>query len=264
MASALITGASSGIGKELARLFAERKYDLILLSRSEDKLKNIKKELEEKYLINCELVVFDLSNTNNIKDFEAIIKNFDCEILINCAGFGEIKKFDDLSIERELSMLNVNLLSPIILTRLFLEKNIKNQDNINREITIINICSTAALYLHPYMTMYSTTKRGLLNYSLSLSEELKNRNKNIHLLSICPGPTATPFFEESTKEKFGSFKLWEMSTEVVAKEIINCFDKKKRFGIIGFRNKILAKFVAMLPINFQLKMVAKHLKNAVK
>lgn len=264
MSRVLITGSSSGIGEELARSFAKRKYDLILLARNEEKLKELKKELEEKYLICCEIIIFDLSNTNNIKNLKEIINNFNFDILINCAGFGEIKKFDTLSIEREINMLNVNLVYPIVLTRLFLEKNKEADATNDRELTIINICSTAALYLHPYMAMYSTTKRGLLNYSLSVSEELKNINKKINLLSVCPGPTATPFFTEETKSKFGAFKIWEMSVETVAEEIMNSFDRKKRFTIIGFRNKILAKAIALLPINLQLKLVGRHLKNVIK
>ena len=166
-----------------------------------------------------------------------------------------MKNFDKLTLEKDLQMLNVNLISPIILTRLFAEKALRKGYG-----TVLNICSTAALYRHPYMTVYSTTKAGLLNYSLSLSEEVKARNKNINILSICPGPTDTPFFDETTKNKFGTFAIFEMRTEKVAKEIMRIFDKKKRFAIIGYRNIILAKLTALLPINLQLKIVAHHLK----
>ena len=256
MSTVLITGASSGIGKELAHSFGKRKYNLILLSRNTEKLLKIKESIEKNFKVDCKILTYDLKNAENL---EKIIEENYFDILVNCAGFGEMINFDNLTLEKDIEMLNVNLISPIILTKLFLKKALKRDKG-----TVINICSTAALYFHPYMTMYSTTKAGLLNYSLSLSEEINYRSKNIHLISICPGPTATSFFETSTKEKFGAFKLWEMSTESVAKEIMNIFDKKKRFAIIGFRNKILAKFTAMLPIILQLKIVAKHLRKGAK
>lgn len=259
MPTAMITGASSGIGRELAILFAKKKYNLLLLARSEEKLKNLKKELEENYSIICNLIFYDLSNIDKekIKEMENIIKEYDLDILINCAGFGAITNFYDLSLEEDLKMLNVNLNSAIILSRLFLEKALEiNKGN------LINICSTAALYYHPYMTTYSTTKRALLNYSLSLSEELKNTN--IRVISICPGPTASPFFDDSVKEKFKSFKMWEMSTESVAREIISAYDRRKKFVIVGLRNKLLTKLINILPINLQLKLVAKHLRKVVR
>lgn len=256
MSVVLISGASSGIGKELAYSFAKRNYSLILLARNTQKLLELKEDIEKKFKVECKIIAYDLKNTENL---ERIVEENNFEILINNAGFGEMINFDNLSLEKDIEMINVNLISPIILTKLFLKKALKKDKG-----TVINICSTAALYYHPYMTMYSTTKSGLLNYSLSLSEEIRFRTRNVHLLTICPGPTATPFFEESTKEKFGAFKLWEMSVEAVAKEIINVFDKKKKFTVIGFRNKVLAKITAMLPIGLQLKIVAKHLRKGAK
>ncbi|WP_022819685.1 SDR family NAD(P)-dependent oxidoreductase [Fusobacterium russii] len=256
MSVVLITGASSGIGKELAYSFAKRNYNLILLARSTQKLLEIKEDIEKNFNLDCKVIIYDLKNTENL---EEIVEDNYFDILINCAGFGEMINFDSLTLEKDIEMLNVNLISPIILTKLFLKKALEKDKG-----TVINICSTAALYFHPYMAMYSTTKAGLLNYSLSLSEEIRFRTKNVHLLSICPGPTATPFFEEETKQKFGAFKIWEMSAPDVAKEILNTFDKKKKFTIIGFRNKVLAKFTAMLPIGLQLKIVAKHLRKGAK
>ncbi|MDO4689752.1 MAG: SDR family oxidoreductase [Fusobacterium sp.] len=256
MSVVLITGASSGIGKELAYFFAKRNYNLILLARNTQKLLEIKDSIEKKFNIACKIISYDLKNTENL---EKIVEENNFDILINCAAFGEMTNFDNLTLEKDIEMLNVNLISPIILTKLFLKKALERDEG-----TVMNICSTAALYYHPYMTMYSTTKAGLLNYSLSLSEEIRFRTKNVHLLSICPGPTATPFFEEETKAKFGVFKVWEMSAESVAKDILRVFDKKKRFAIIGLRNKILAKFTAMLPISLQLKVVARHLRKGAK
>lgn len=252
MSVVLITGASSGIGKELAKLFAMKKYNLILLARNTEKLENIKRELEKEHSISAKIISYDL---NNIKALKEIIKENNFNILINCAGFGEITKFDNIRLEKDLEMLNVNFLSPFILTRLFLEKALLKDEGI-----VVNICSTAALYYHPYMATYSTSKKALLSYSLSVSEEIKYRTKNVSVISICPGPTDTNFFKKETKEKFGKFKIWEMSAEKVAKEIEGVIVNKNSFAIIGLRNKFLTKLLALLPINIQLKCVEKNLR----
>lgn len=257
MPTVLITGASSGIGRELSKEFALRKYNLILLARNIKKLENLKKEIKEKFLVSVKIISYDLSDTNT-KNLNKIIEENSFDILINCAGLGEITKFDEISLEKDLEMLNVNLISPFILTRLFLEKILLKDKGI-----IINICSTASLYYHPYMATYSTSKMALLNYSLSLSEEIKNRSKNISVLSICPGPTNTNFFKDETKEKFGNFKIWNMSAEKVAKDIMESFEKKKRFSIVGLRNKFLVKLLGLLPINIQLKCVERSLRKII-
>ncbi len=258
MSTVLITGASSGIGKELSKLFALKKYNLILLARNIKKLEKLKKEIEAEFLVSVKIISYDLADTNT-KNLEKILEENFFEILVNCAGFGKITKFDNISLEKDLEMLNVNLISPFILTKLFLKKALQRDEG-----TVINICSTAGLYYHPYMATYSTTKMALLNYSLALSEEIKNRTKNISVLSICPGPTNTHFFSEETKEKFGKFRFWEMSAETVAKEIMKNFDKKKRFSVVGFRNKFLVKLLGLLPINIHLKCVEKSLRKIIK
>ncbi len=257
MSTVLITGASSGIGKELSKEFAFRKYNLILLARNTKKLGELKEEIEKENSVSVKIIYYDLSNTN-IENLKKIIEENSFDVLINCAGFGEITKFDEISLEKDLAMLNVNLISPFILTRLFLQKALLEDKG-----RIINICSTAGLYYHPYMSTYSTTKMALLNYSLSLSEEIKNRSKNVSVLSVCPGPVNTNFFKDETKEKFGKFRFWEMSAKVVAKDIMKSFDKKKRFSVVGFRNKFLIKLLGLLPINLQLKCVERSLRKII-
>ena len=193
----LITGASSGIGKELARNLANKSEKLFLLARSLDKLTLLKKELEEKYSsLECICIKYDLTDINNL---ENIIINCDIDLIINCAGFGKITDFSKLSDKEDLDTINVNFISPLILTKKFSEKFLQKGEGI-----ILNVCSTAALYQHPYMAIYSSTKSALLHYSLALNEELSYKNKNVRVLSVCPGPTASNFFDKDIREKFGS------------------------------------------------------------
>ena len=253
----LITGASSGIGKELARNLANKSEKLFLLARSLNKLNLLKNELEEKFSsLECVCIKYDLTDINNL---ENIIKNCDVDLVINCAGFGKITDFSKLSDKEDLDTINVNFISPLILTKKFSEKFLQKGEGI-----ILNICSTAALYQHPYMAIYSSTKSALLHYSLALNEELSHKNKNVRVLSVCPGPTASNFFDKDIQEKFGSSQKFMMSSEDVAKRIIKVIERKKKFSIIGFRNRLSMFLINLLPIPLQLKLVGLFLKKVIK
>ena len=257
MEKILITGASSGIGKELAKNLVSKCKKLFLLARSFDKLNLLKKELEEKFPnLECTCIKYDLTDINNL---ENIIGNCDVDLLINCAGFGKITDFSKLSDKEDLDTINVNFISPLILTKKFSEKFLQNGQGI-----ILNVCSTAALYQHPYMAVYSSTKSALLHYSLALDEELSNKNKNVRVLSVCPGPTASNFFDKDIQEKFGNSQKFMMSSEDVAKRIIKIIENKKRFSIIGFRNKLSMFLINLLPISLQLKLIGLFLKKVIK
>ena len=257
MEKILITGASSGIGKELAKNLASKCKKLFLLARSFDKLNLLKKELEEKFPnLECTCIKYDLTDINNL---ENIIGNCDIDLLINCAGFGKITDFSKLNDKEDLDTINVNFISPLILTKKFSEKFLQNGQGI-----VLNVCSTAALYKHPYMAVYSSTKSALLHYSLALDEELSNKNKNVRVLSVCPGPTASNFFDKDIQEKFGNSQKFMMSSEDVAKRIIKMIGKKKRFSIIGFRNKLSMFLINLLPISLQLKLIGLFLKKVIK
>ena len=253
----LITGASSGIGEELARNLANKSEKLFLLARSLNKLKLLKNELEEKFSsLECVCIKYDLTDINNL---ENIIINCDIDLVINCAGFGKITDFLKLSDKEDLDTINVNFISPLILTKKFSEKFLQKGEGI-----ILNICSTAALYQHPYMAIYSSTKSALLHYSLALDEELSHKNKNVRVLSVCPGPTASNFFNKDIQEKFGNSQKFMMSSEDVAKRIIKVIERKKKFSIIGFRNRLSMFLINLLPIPLQLKLVGLFLKKVIK
>ena len=147
----------------------------------------------------------------------------------------------------------------MLLTKKYSEKFLQKGQGI-----ILNVCSTAALYQHPYMAIYSSTKSALLHYSLALDEELHNENKNVRVLSVCPGPTASNFFDKDIQAKFGSSQKFMMSSEDVAKRIIKIIEKKKRFSIIGFRNKLSMFLLNLLPASLQLRLVGSVLKKVIK
>ena len=257
MEKILITGASSGIGKELAKKLAIKSKKMYLLARSSDKLNLLKKELEEKNpLIECICIEYDLTDIDNLRN---IVENCDVDLVINCAGFGKITDFLKLSDKEDLDTVNVNFVSPLILTKKFSEKFLQKGKGI-----ILNVCSTGALYQHPYMAVYSSAKSALLHYSLALDEELAHKNKDVRVLSVCPGPTASNFFDKNTQEKFGSSQKFMMTSECAAKEIIKMIEKKKRFSIIGFRNKLSMFLINLLPISLQLKLAGIILRKVIK
>ena len=254
MKKILITGASSGIGKELAINLTNKTDELFLLARSIDKLELLKKDLEEKKFF-TKMWMIKIWFKVILENLDKIIENYDIDLLINCAGFGKITDFSKLSDKEDLDTINVNFISPMLLTKKYSEKFLQKGQGI-----ILNVCSTAALYQHPYMAIYSSTKSALLHYSLALDEELHNKNKNVRVLSVCPGPTASNFFDKDIQAKFGSSQKFMMSSEDVAKRIIKIIEKKKRFSIIGFRNKLSMFLLNLLPASLQLRLVGSVLK----
>ena len=251
MEKILITGASSGIGKELAKKLAIKSKKMYLLARSSDKLNLLKKELEEKNpLIECICIEYDLTDIDNLRN---IVENCDVDLVINCAGFGKITDFLKLSDKEDLDTVNVNFVSPLILTKKFSEKFLQKGKGI-----ILNVCSTGALYQHPYMAVYSSAKSALLHYSLALDEELAHKNKDVRVLSVCPGPTESNFFDKNTQQKF------MMSSEETAKKIIKAMEKGRKFSIIGFRNRVSMFLINLLPISLQLRLAGLVLKKVIK
>ncbi len=234
MKTALITGASGGIGKEFAQLFAENGYNLVLVARSEEKLKHIAQELESQYKIRATILVEDLAKPNTASKLHAEVKKrgIIIDTLINNAGFGDLQDFveEDLNTVTEMLQLNVTTLTE--LTSLFV-KDMKARNSGK----ILNIASTAAFQPLPKFAVYAATKAYVLHFTEALHYEL--RNTAIKVSVLCPGPTSTGFNKRANAEKLHFLKNG-MASKTVAQIGYNGLMKNKMTIIAGFKNKLMS------------------------
>ena len=233
---ALITGASSGIGREFAKILAHKGYDLILVARDEDKLNTLKKELNT----NIKTIAMDLSIEDNCKKLHA--DNPDIDLLINNAGFGDCGNFTNTSLDKEISMINTNITAYHILTKLYLI----DMKKVNKG-HILNVASIAGFMPGPLMATYYATKSYVVRLSEGIREELKKENSNVKISILCPGPVKTNFSKVANVK----FNLREASSYSVAKYAI---DHLNKFYIVPGLDIKLAKFSSHL---FPSSLVAK-------
>ena len=237
---ALITGASSGIGKDMAYILSKMNYDLILVARSIDKLEEIKKDIKT----NVTLYQYDLSDMDNCYKLYDNVKNEDIDIIINNAGFGVFGSFDKTNIDRELEMINLNIKAVHILTKIFL-KDFKKKN----EGYILNVASSAAFLPGPLMASYYASKAYVLHLTEALYEELRRDKSNVYVGVLCPGPVDTNF-NNVAGVKFG---VKAMNSNVVASYAIKCMFKKKLIIIPGMSIKLIYYFGKILPLKYLLK-----------
>ena len=241
--TALVTGASTGIGNELSRLLAQDGYNLVLIARNEEKLKKLSTELEEKYNIFAKVIVKDLSSPNSPQEIfkETQEQELNISVLINNAGYGSFGEFLDLQIENEINMLQVNILSLTNLTYLYGKEMIKMGSG-----KILNVSSTAAFQPGPLMTVYYASKAYVLHFSEALANELKN--KNITVTTLCPGPTKTNFQQraEMLESKLVNGKRI-MNAALVAAGGYKGMKAGRTLVIPGIQNKMLSIGVKLLP-----------------
>lgn len=239
---ALITGASSGIGRDMARYLADLGYDLILVARRKDRLEQLKKELNTE----VEIITMDLSDEQNCFSLYNKLKSKNIDILINNAGFGLFGMFDKTDLNRELEMINVNIKCMHILTKMFLQDFVKKDSGY-----ILNVASSAGFLAGPRLNTYYATKNYVLKLTMAIYEELKHQNSNVAVSALCPGPVATEF----NKVAKGKFSIKEMESTKVAKIAIDKMFKKKLIIIPGVFNKLGIFFNRFLPYKLQLKII---------
>ena len=179
---ALITGASSGMGRDMAKILSQKGYDLILVARDEKKLEEVKKQLKTE----TKIVVMDISKEENCKKIYE--ENKDIDILINNAGFGDAGNFTETSLDKEMDMIELNIKAYHILTKLFLKDFVKRDYG-----RILNVASMAGFMPGPYMATYYATKNYIVSLSLAIYEELKRDKSNVKISIFCPGPVNTNF-----------------------------------------------------------------------
>ena len=233
----LITGASSGIGKDMAFEFADRGYDLILVARSFDRLKEVKNEIIEKY-DKCNVLIMkcDVSNVESVKNlYNDIQKKFgNIDVLVNNAGFGDCGKFYETDLEKDISMINTNILGLHVLTKLFLQDMVK----VNKGY-ILNIASIAGFMPGPLMATYYSTKAYVVRLTRAIAKELKVVNSKVRIAAFCPGPVNTEF----NKNANVIFSLKGQSSSDVAKIGVNGLFKSNK---VVYFSSILIRIVACL------------------
>lgn len=225
---ALITGASSGIGREFAKILSKKGYDLVLVARDKEKLEEVKKELST----NIEIVCLDLSISENCK---MLYNNYpDMDLLINNAGFGDCGNFSSTSLDKELSMISTNITAYHILTKLYLI-NMKKKNSGH----ILNVASIAGFMPGPLMSTYYATKAYIVRLSEGIREELKKEKSSVKISILCPGPVNTNFNKVANVK----FHLREANSFQVANYAIKHLNK---FYIVPGLDIKLAKFLAKI------------------
>lgn len=239
----LITGASSGIGEELAKICASKKHNLVIVARNENKLNILKNQLETLYNIQIKIITKDLIHTSapqEIYDFCAQNK-LNVNILINNAGFGAYGKFEQLDWQKQSEMLNLNIHTLTNLTHLFLPQMIKNNYG-----KIMNLASTAAFLPGPYMSVYYATKAYVLSFSEALAEELSSTN--ITITALCPGPTESGFQHTASIEDSPLVKDKKLPTsQEVAQYGYQEMIKGTVVAIHGLRNRLIIPTIKFFP-----------------
>ena len=245
---ALITGASSGLGRDFSIRLSNLGYDVILVARDKKGLEETKKSCKSATIEVCDLSIEG-------KVFELFEKHKDIDFLINNAGYGLFGDYESINIKDELNMINVNVKALHILTKLYADE-ISKRNICGR---ILNVASIAAFLPGPLMNTYYSTKAYVLRYSLAIKEELKMKNSPVRISVLCPGPTRTNF-NNVAGVKFG---VKPLSSPYVAKYAIDQMLKEKMLIIPGFKMKCAKFFSRFLSDKFLLRITYRIQKKKV-
>lgn len=249
----LITGASTGIGEQLAHLCAENGRGLVLLARNQDKLEALAKTLQERHGVRVETVVQDLSEPNAAArtNREHEERGLEIGTLINNAGFGSLGAFHETDIEMQLSMVRLNVEALTELTHRFLPPMIARGRG-----QILNVASTAALQPGPYMAVYYATKAYVLAFSEAVTEEL--RGTGVTVTALCPGPTRTEFQARANMGDSPLARFGLLDARPVAELGYRAMERGRAVAIPGLLNKMLALSVRVSP-RAAVRRVVRHL-----
>jgi len=257
MSFALITGASKGIGRAIAREFAARKINLLLIARSEELLSQLAIELKSSCHVEVFYLAVDLSEPHAAKKiFDwCAEKKFIVTILVNNAGYGLSGGFDDHPADQHINLLQVNMIAPVELISLFLP-HLKQQ----KKSYILNIGSSSAYQAVPFMGVYSASKSFIVNFTRALKYELKDSNVVVTLVS--PGVTASEFNATARIPEKGlkAAEKISMTPEEVAKIAVKSLFKEKTEVVVGFLTKLTVFFVGLMPKKLTEKIGSKFYK----
>ena len=243
---ALVTGASSGIGRDMARTLASIGYDLIITARNKEKMEELKEELEGKNKVRVDIIPKDLSNVNEcISLYDEVKEKYGViDILINNAGFGLCGKFTETDLNFELSMIDTNIKAMHILTKLFLKDMIEKDKG-----KILNVASIAGFMPGPLMATYYASKGYVVRLTQGIKEELRRDKSNVKVSVLCPGPVNTNFNNVANVR----FTMDGFSSQYIANYTIKKFLKNKAIIVPGFKIKMVRIFSKIFPDSFSAK-----------
>ncbi|MEO8606903.1 MAG: SDR family oxidoreductase [Chloroflexota bacterium] len=238
----LVTGASSGIGLELAKVFAREGYNLIVVARSSDKLIALAAQLATQYGTQTKVIVKDLSATSAPDELfnEIQASGIQVDVLVNNAGFATYGRFSEVDLQQQLQMMQLNMVTLTHLTRLFLALMIERHSG-----KILNVASTAGFQPGPLMAVYCATKAYVLSFSESIAEEV--RGTGVTVSALCPGGTASGFQERAAMQDSKFIQSGLMKPNQVAEAGYQGLMAAMTINIPGFTNKVLASMHRFLP-----------------
>lgn len=259
MKTAIITGASGGIGLELARLAAADGYQLLLTARNAAKLQEIAGSITNTFSVGVDVFAADLSKPEEVKRLieYSVERKYEVEMLINNAGFGDYGLFAESSAERMEEMIDLNIRALTVLSRHFLPSMLARGKGY-----IMNVASVAAFMPGPLMGVYYATKAYVLSLTRALAEEL--RGSGVKVSALCPGPTATGFFDAANLHGSRLFSILKPArVEPVARFGYAAMKRGKRAAVHGFSNKAMTLMVRLLPsswVTANVKMISEKRK----
>ncbi len=247
----LITGASSGIGLELAKVFAREKYNLVLVARNQDTLQEIADDLMRHYSVDAIVIPADLAKPEAPEEIFTTLQKKDIriDILVNNAGFTNYGSFPTLDTTQEINLVKVNIEAVLHLTRLALPDMLERKSG-----KILNVASTASFLPGPLMANYYASKAYVRSLSEATHQELKGFG--ITVSCLCPGPTATNFGKVEDAQNSLLFRMSTMKATKVAEAGFRGLMKGKRVILPGFSNKLIPFYTRLIPTSMALKVVA--------
>ncbi|CAB3751486.1 oxidoreductase [Burkholderia puraquae] len=251
--TALVTGASSGIGRAFAYALAKRGARLLLVARSRDKLRDLAAELRRDYACDADFLTADLSTTDAVHTIDCHLKVTGkvVDVLVNNAGFAAYGRFETIPWTRQRDEVLVNCMAAIELTHLLLPGMQARSAGV-----VINVASTAAFQPDPYMAVYGATKAFLLSFSEAVWAE--NRHRGIRVVALCPGATQTAFFDVVGAQEAAVGT--PMPVASVVQDALWALDRNRSHRIVGTRNRLLANLQRLLSREMSARLVEKILR----
>ena len=250
MKKAIILGATGGIGRQLAKELARSLDYLVLVGRDADKLSQVQEELTGSKA-QLSTVILDMLDQ---KALEAFVENLDADLLVNCAGVAYFSLGSDLATANEQDLWQINYHAPVHLIKKLVQKN--------QKIHLVQLSSLAALFPHPYLAAYSSSKAALRTYTLALQEELRQSASPVQLGLYILGPVQTAIFPPKLVEALGGSRL-QMKPEKVAQQLIRFIERGTSYAVIGLRYRLLVWLSRFLPNRWIIRLLARYLRKGL-